>query len=567
MSGDIRPAFGDFEVGARIANYRIEQLLGRGGMAVVYRATDVRLDRMVALKILSPELARNDAFRQRFIRESRAGAAVDHPHVIPVFEAGDADGVLFIAMRYVAGQDVRALIEREGKLSAARTVEIVTQVASALDAAHASGLVHRDVKPANMLIASVSDGSTADHVYLSDFGLSKQSLSSPSLTRTGQFLGTLDYMSPEQISGRPVDGKTDLYALGCAAFEMLTGQPPFRREANLAVMWAQVSAEPPSVRQWRPELPSAVDAVIGTALAKSPEDRQSTCTEFALALRTACGVGSAGLTPPIPAATELAYAAGEAAAPTVSKAVLPGAGHEPALADTGPAPVAAGGYLPSTPGYGAGPTSPQFGAQQFGAQQFGGQQLGGQYGSGAPDGYSFPPQEPPRRGKALPILVGCLVIAALAAAAVLVLHLRNSGTPGPVSQSTHTVTVRASSPGGSPSSTPSTPSTSASQGTQPQTGSSGPGAVVKAFFRAINNHDYARAWQLNTAAHSLSSYTAFKQGFAQTAQDTVTITGVSGDVVSIQLASAQTDGTTKYFQGSYTVQNGMITIASIQQTG
>jgi len=571
MSGDLRPAFGDFQAGARIANYRIEQLLGRGGMAVVYRATDVRLDRMVALKILSPELARNDAFRQRFIRESRAGAAVDHPHVIPVFEAGDADGVLFIAMRYVAGQDVRALIEREGKLPAARAVEIVTQVASALDAAHASGLVHRDVKPANMLLASVSDGGTADHVYLSDFGLSKQSLSSPSLTRTGQFLGTLDYMSPEQISGRPVDGKTDLYALGCAAFEMLTGQPPFRREANLAVMWAQVSAEPPSVRRWRPELSSAVDGVIGTALAKSPEDRQSTCTEFALALRTACGVGSAGLTPPVPPATELAYAAGAAAEPTVSKAVPPGAGPEPALAETSPAPVGGGGYLPSTPGYGAGPTGPP-GPVVMAPPSPGYGPAGTHYAPGGPQfggpgGYSFPPQEPPRRGKVLPILVGCLVVVALAAAAVLVLHLRNSGNPTAVSHSTQTVTVRASSPGGTPSGGTTTPSTSASQSIQTQPGSSGPGAVVQAFFRAINNHNYARAWQLNTAAHSLSSYTAFKQGFAQTTQDTVTITGVSGDVVSIQLASAQTDGTTKYFQGSYTVQNGIIVHASIQQVG
>src|SRR5215471_18169001 len=295
MSGDIPPAFGDFPAGARIANYRIEQLLGRGGMAVVYRATDVRLDRMVALKILSPELAKNDAFRQRFIRESRAGAAVDHPHVIPVFEAGDADGVLFIAMRYVAGQDVRELIERDGKLSTARTVEIVSQVASALDAAHASGLIHRDVKPANMLLASVSDGSTADHVYLSDFGLSKQSLSSPSLTRTGQFLGTLDYMSPEQISGRPVDGKTDLYALGCAAFEMLTGEPPFRREQDLAVMWAQVSAPPPSVTSLRPELPAAVDQVIAKALAKTSADRQASCMDFANELRSACAAGNVPL--------------------------------------------------------------------------------------------------------------------------------------------------------------------------------------------------------------------------------------------------------------------------------
>ena len=565
MSDDIRPALGDFPFGTRIANYQIEQLIGRGGMAVVYRATDIRLDRMVALKILSPDLARNDAFRQRFIRESRAGAAVDHPHVIPVFEAGDAEGVLFIAMRYVAGQDVRALVEREGKLSTARTVEIVTQVASALDAAHSHGLVHRDVKPANMLLASVSDGSTADHVYLSDFGLSKQSLSSPSLTRTGQFLGTLDYMSPEQISGRPVDGKTDLYALGCAAFEMLTGQPPFKREANLAVMWAQVSAEPPSVRQWRPELSPAVDEVIGTALAKAPQDRQATCTAFALALRAACDIGSGGLTPPIPPATELAFAAGAAAEPTVSKAAMPGSGYQAGPPETAPPPATApppvtgplapvgGGYQPSAPEYSPGGTHYASGQQ---------------YGASGPGGYSFPPQQfsppPRRRGKAVPILVGCLVVIALAGAAVLVLHLRNQGNPKAIAHTTHTVTLHARSSAGTPSNSPT--SGNGSQGTHTG-GLAGPGAVVMGFFQAVNNHNYARAWQLNTAAHSLSSYAAFKQGYAETAHDTVTITGVSGDVVSIQLASAQTDGTTKYFQGSYTVQNGMIVTASIEPVG
>ncbi|HEX9623766.1 MAG TPA: serine/threonine-protein kinase, partial [Streptosporangiaceae bacterium] len=320
MSAEVPPAIGDFLPGARIAGYRIEQLIGRGGMAVVYRATDVRLDRMVALKILNPDLARNDSFRQRFIRESRAGAAVDHPHVIPVFEAGEAQDVLFIAMRYVSGLDVRALIERLGKLPADRTVELVTQVASALDTAHAAGLVHRDVKPANMLLAVFNDdGLGSDYVYLSDFGLSKQSISSPSLTMTGQFLGTLDYMSPEQVNGRQIDGKTDQYALGCAAYEMLTGEPPFRREANLAVMWAQVSAQPPSVRTARPDLSARVDEVIGKALAKAPEDRFATCIEFAAALREACAVQAVaagglaapgGVTPPVRNPTELVAGVG-----------------------------------------------------------------------------------------------------------------------------------------------------------------------------------------------------------------------------------------------------------------
>ena len=183
-------------------------------MAVVYRALDLRLGRLVALKVLAPHLGEDEAFRQRFIRESRAAAGVDHPHIIPVFEAGEAGGVLFIAMRYVSHGDVRSLIDAEGRLSPARTATITSQVASALDAAHAHGLVHRDVKPGNILLGQAS-GSDADHVYLSDFGLSKHSLTPSTLTSTGQFLGTLDYVSPEQIQGHPVDGRADQYALAC----------------------------------------------------------------------------------------------------------------------------------------------------------------------------------------------------------------------------------------------------------------------------------------------------------------------------------------------------------------
>ena len=247
MSQEFPSGSGDFEVGSQIAGYRLEEQIGRGGMAVVYRALDLRLDRHVALKILAPGLALDDAFRQRFIRESRAAAAVDHPHIIPVFEAGEADGVLFIAMRYVHGGDVRTLLDAEGALSAVRAADIITQVASALDAAHSHGLVHRDVKPGNMLLDSTSGSGRQDHVYLSDFGLSKQSLSVTGLTSTGQFLGTLDYVAPEQIEGRPVDGRADLYALACASFEILCGTPPFRRDQGLAVVWAQLSEAPPSL--------------------------------------------------------------------------------------------------------------------------------------------------------------------------------------------------------------------------------------------------------------------------------------------------------------------------------
>ena len=272
--------------GGQIAGYRVEAEIGHGGMATVYRALDVKLGRRVALKILAPRLAEDDSFRQRFIHESRAAAAVDHPHIVPVFEAGESGGVLFIAMRYVGTGDVRTLLERQGRLPVDRAVAICAQVASALDAANGRGLVHRDVKPANMLLAESAEG-RADHVYLSDFGLSKHSLAPSGLTATGQFMGTLDYVAPEQIEGRVVDGRADQYALACAVVEMLTGQPPFRRNENIALMWAQLSESPPSLRERRPELPEAIDRVISRALAKSPAERFPTCMDFAAALRAA----------------------------------------------------------------------------------------------------------------------------------------------------------------------------------------------------------------------------------------------------------------------------------------
>jgi len=202
-------------------------------MAVVFRAVDERLGRRVALKVLVPALAADEAFRHRFVRESQAAAAVDDPHIIPVHEAGEADGVLFIAMRYVPGGDVRGLLHREGPLVPDRAAAIISPVAAALDAAHAAGLIHRDVKPANMLL-DVRPG-RPDHVYLSDFGLTKGALSSIGLTGTGQFLGTPNYTAPEQIRGQRVGGRTDQYSLACAAFELLTGKAPFQRDDANAV--------------------------------------------------------------------------------------------------------------------------------------------------------------------------------------------------------------------------------------------------------------------------------------------------------------------------------------------
>jgi serine/threonine protein kinase/DNA-binding beta-propeller fold protein YncE len=295
---DQAPAPGEFPPGQRLAGYRLEEIIGRGGMAVVYRAYDERLGRSVALKVLSPRYAQDEAFRQRFMRESRIAASVDHPNIIPVFEAGETGGVLFIAMRFVEGRDVLTIIEQQGPLPAARVCHIVTQAAAALDAAHRRGLVHRDVKPANMLRDDAGGESHPDHVYLSDFGLSKRSLSATRLTSHGEFLGTMGYVAPEQIEGRPVDGRTDQYALACSAFEMLTGAPPFNLDETMAVMWAQVSSEPPALTSRRPDLPAAVDQVMARALAKAPGDRYGSCLEFAAALSQACAPPAADRPPP-----------------------------------------------------------------------------------------------------------------------------------------------------------------------------------------------------------------------------------------------------------------------------
>jgi serine/threonine protein kinase len=320
-----------FTVGSRMAQYRLEERVGAGGTAVVFRAWDERLRRWVALKILAPNLAGDEVFRRRFLREARA-AAIDDPHIIPVFEAGDAAGALFIAMRYVPSGDVRSLVRRTGRLSWGRVSGIVSSVASALDTAHAAGLVHRDVKPANILV-DVRPGHT-DHAYLSDFGLSQGRLGWNGPSGQGQFMGTLGYAAPEQLAGRPADGRADQYSLGCSAFELLAGSPPFPREDPGAVIWAHMSEPPPPLTSRRPELPAAVDRVLAKTLAKEPADRYDSCRDFAsalcaaLALAPSGGDGSMGLdsgsrqdetTWPSSASSEQAEDLPAAAAATVSR--------------------------------------------------------------------------------------------------------------------------------------------------------------------------------------------------------------------------------------------------------
>src|SRR5262245_27681025 len=224
----------DPRIGTELAGYRIEGLVGRGGMGVVYRAMQKRLERQVALKVLAPELAHDTGFRERFERESHLAASIDHPNIIPIYEAGEAEGVLFIAMRYVEGIDLKARLERDQRLGPDFTLNMLGQVAAALDTAHAKGLIHRDIKPGNIVIASGIDAHGSDHVYLTDFGIAKHAASRAGLTRTGHFVGTLDYAAPEQIEGRTLDGRTDVYALGCVLYQCLTGKLPFERDSEVA---------------------------------------------------------------------------------------------------------------------------------------------------------------------------------------------------------------------------------------------------------------------------------------------------------------------------------------------
>jgi hypothetical protein len=284
----------DPRLGSRLAGYQITALLGRGGMGVVYLAEQLGPRRQVALKLLLAPATASQAFRERFLRESELAAAIDHPNVLPVYDAGETDGVLWIAMRYVDGIDLAARLARDGPLAPEEALAICGPVAGALDAAHARGLVHRDVKPANLLLA-VEDGAVTQ-VYLADFGLTKRVGAAGGLTVSGQVLGTIDYVAPEQIEGGRVDGRADQYSLGCVLFECVTGVVPFRRDSELAVLWAHVHDPPPHLREDRPELPAALDDAIDRALAKAPGDRYPSCAAMVAAAQAALtGVAPVGL--------------------------------------------------------------------------------------------------------------------------------------------------------------------------------------------------------------------------------------------------------------------------------
>lgn len=328
----------DLGPGSTFGPYQLESVLGRGGMSVVYLAEDTRLGRRVAIKLLATELAADDAFRTRFVRESQLAAGLEHPNIVPVYEAGETDDQLFIAMRYVRGTDLRTLITREAPLDPDRAIALLRPVGSALDVAHRRGLVHRDVKPANILIAT-DEGE--EHVYLSDFGLTKHTASHSGLTKTGQFMGTVDYVAPEQIQGHEVDGRTDGYSLACVLYECLTARVPFAKDSDVATLFGHLQDPPPPVTEARPGLPREIDDVVARGMAKVRDDRPRTCSalidEAARALGAPSGPREVPYVPP---------------APTVIAPPPPGAATStppafPVSAPTEPRPTAPAGRKPN----------------------------------------------------------------------------------------------------------------------------------------------------------------------------------------------------------------------------
>ena len=338
-------------VGDEFAGYRVRSVLGRGGMSVVYQAENLRLSSIIALKVLAPELAADDVFRARFLEESRIAASLNHPNVIPIYDMGSHDELLYIAMRYVSGTDMRQMIKKRGRILPATALFLVSQAARALDAAHRKGLVHRDVKPGNLLIERGSDEADPDHVYLADFGITKHAVSRSGLTSTGQFLGTIDYVAPEQIRGTSVLGQADQYSLGCVLYECLTGRVPFEKDLDAAIIWAHVEETPTMPTVLRPELPPEVDQVFARVLAKRPDERYQSCREFVEAARMALGIFRPGTESSLafgtmPAGSPIGAPSGsQAGAPPDRFSWSSMASHAPA-AD----PVASGGVAAAPPG-------------------------------------------------------------------------------------------------------------------------------------------------------------------------------------------------------------------------
>jgi pSer/pThr/pTyr-binding forkhead associated (FHA) protein len=288
-------------VGTTIGGYRLDQLIGQGGMGQVYLAQNLESGTRAAVKLLTPDLARQSGFRERFVREARYANSLNHPNVIEVYDAGEQEGVLYIVMQLVEGYDLKNVMSRDGALDPARAVHLMGQVASALDAAHAQDLLHRDIKPGNVMIVAAAAPGQPEHCFLTDFGLSKNvSSDSIALTAQGEFVGTIDYTAPELVLGKPFDSRLDVYSLGCLFYECLAGQPPFNKERDVEVLYAHIQDPPPKITAVRSDVPPALDEVIAKSMAKKPEDRFATCTEFINAARAVIGEPAQPPPPPPP---------------------------------------------------------------------------------------------------------------------------------------------------------------------------------------------------------------------------------------------------------------------------
>jgi predicted Ser/Thr protein kinase len=344
----VQSGHSQLERGAEIGGYRIDGLISRGGMGVVYRATQLALNRIYALKVLAPELSDDEKFRERFKREMRIAASLHHPNIVGIHYAGEDLGLLFFVMDFIQGSDLREVIERTGAIHPERAVELLSQCASALDTAHSRGLVHRDVKPANILI-TVRDGE--ERAYLTDFGVARRSDTMAGLTAQGALVGTVDYMAPEQVNGAPSDARTDIYALGCVFFQMLTGRVPYERENSIAKLFAHVHDAPPAIEGDLAELYPAFGAVIEKAMAKDPPDRYQSAGDFARDAEAALtGLRYTG--PPTRVAT------GEALAPEEPTATGVGVPTTPATEPAIPPPPATQPSAPPEPERVAPPAAP-----------------------------------------------------------------------------------------------------------------------------------------------------------------------------------------------------------------
>jgi YVTN family beta-propeller protein len=392
--------------GSVVAGCRLEDEIGRGGMGVVYRATEESLQRTVALKLIAPELTTNPDFRERFKRESRLAASIEHPNVIPVYAAGEADELLYLVMRYVPGTDLRAVLEREGALEPSRAARIVAQVASALAAAHRKGLIHRDVKPANVLIER--DGGH-EHAYLTDFGIARDVGGATALTRTGMLVGTLDYIAPERLEDRGGNGRSDIYALGCVLFEALTGRVPFPRDSDVAKMYAHMNEPVPSVRGVRPEVPGPLAEVTTKAMAKNPEERFATADELATTLRAEATTlsGERPVTTPDPTALSPTRPVPPAAPPTPPPQTP--APQTPPPQTPPPQPPPPRTPPPAPPPAAPRPAPPRAAPRPTPAQQ-------------APAAPPSPPARPPARGRRTGLLAagGALALGAAIVAVILI---------------------------------------------------------------------------------------------------------------------------------------------------